>query len=109
LADALEKEDVRVQRALMTTLCAPEAASLAIRCENSSDPILRQRAIQALPRIQRNLEAKQEAETKASPKKQSSNASDAPYSSPEDVQSEVKENQEDREIDEMSVEQLDGE
>ncbi len=65
LQAALAEDDIRVQRAILATLCAPEAGPLAAQAASSSDPILRQRASQAQPRIQRQLEAKRKAETRA--------------------------------------------
>ncbi len=54
LERALKEGGLQVQRAIMTTLCAPHAASLAQRAADSADPVLRQRGQQALARIQRN-------------------------------------------------------
>ena len=58
LEKALADEDVTVQRAIMTTLCAPDAGPLAAKSLAASDPILRQRAVQAQPRIQREKEVR---------------------------------------------------
>ena len=65
LEDALAEGDIRVQRAIMAMLCAPEAGPLAAKAASATDPILRQRAGQAGPRIQRHLEAKRKAEARA--------------------------------------------
>ena len=54
LGRVLKGGSLQVQRAIMTTLCAPDAASLAQRAADSSDPVLSQRGQQALARIQRN-------------------------------------------------------
>ncbi len=62
LEEALAEGEIHAQRAILTTLCAPEAGPLAERALASSDPIVRQRAAQAGPRIQRNLEAAHKAE-----------------------------------------------
>jgi len=68
LEEALAEDDVRVQRAIMTTLCASEAGPLAETAARATDPILRQRAAQAQPRIQRQLEARRKAEERAQKK-----------------------------------------
>jgi len=65
LQAALAEGDIRVQRAIMATLCAPEAGPLAAKAAAASDPILRQRADQARPRIQHHLTAKRKAEARA--------------------------------------------
>ena len=65
LQTALAEGDIRMQRAIMATLCAPEAGPLVAKAALASDPIQRQRAGQAGPRIQRHLEAKRKAEARA--------------------------------------------
>lgn len=77
LESALAEEDIQVQRAIMSVLCAPEAGSLAQKNLTSSDPILRQRAAQAQPRIQHNLEYKRQR-IKREMRKQSNVTSAAP-------------------------------
>jgi len=87
LEDALAEEDIRVQRAIMATLCAPEAGPLAAKAATTSDPIQRQRAVQAGPRIQRHLEAQRQADARAKKKQsaaesQSAAAEKSPEKSP---------------------------
>ncbi len=72
LQAALAEDDILVQRAIMAALCAPEAGSLAEEATAASDPILRQRAAQARPRIQRQLEAKRKAEARTQKSQQTS-------------------------------------
>lgn len=54
LGRALKEDGLLVQRAIMATLCAPNASSLAQCAADSTDSVLRQRGRQALARIQRN-------------------------------------------------------
>jgi HEAT repeat protein len=84
LEKALADEDIRVQRAVMTTLCAPSAGPLAARAASAADPILKQRAVQAAPRIQRHLDAKRKAEERAQKKqaKQNQQAAESPAPRP---------------------------
>ena len=56
LEEALGEEDVRVQRAIMHTICAPAAGPLAEKAARADDPILHQRSVQAMARIQRRKE-----------------------------------------------------
>ena len=53
LIQALKTEPRPVQRAILSTLCAPGATRLAQRAAQSHDPVLSQRGQQALARIQR--------------------------------------------------------
>jgi len=62
LGRALKEGGLPMQRAIMTTLCAPHATDLARRAAEASDPVLRQRGQQALARIQRNQPVAEEGE-----------------------------------------------
>ena len=81
LEKAYKEGDIRVQRAVLTTLCAPDAGPLAARAASASDPILKQRAVQAAPRIQRHLEAREKAEARAQ-KQQAKTAASSPAPAP---------------------------
>jgi HEAT repeat protein len=58
LEETLKGDDIQVQRAILTALCAPEAGLLAEKAARSTDPILRQRGAQAAARIQRRREVR---------------------------------------------------
>lgn len=57
LTDAWVQESLRVQRAIMTRLCAPAAGPLLQQALSSHDPIVRQRAAQAHLQAQRSRPA----------------------------------------------------
>ncbi|RUA18412.1 MAG: hypothetical protein DSY55_00215 [Clostridia bacterium] len=53
LREAWEAASIAIQRAIIAGLCAPAAESWVQEALTADDPVLRQRAIQAMPRIQR--------------------------------------------------------